>query len=130
MRTQATKTENGIQKFLEYGLQSLKQVLKAQKQQQQVDNIMERLKHCNQNQEASTTGNVYGIYDMSGGAWELSAAYLNTNNLTDGEIIKSTASYLKQIYSDDVSTGTSNENTVYQKNAEVYGDAVYEISNG
>jgi len=67
---------------------------------------------------------------MSGGAWELSAAYLNTNNLTDGEIIKSTASYLKQIYSDDVSTGTSNENTVYQKNAEVYGDAVYEISNG
>lgn len=29
---------------------------------------------------ASTTGDVYGIYDMSGGNWERVAAYVNTTN--------------------------------------------------
>ena len=29
---------------------------------------------------ASTTGNVYGVYDMSGGAWERVAAYLDNGN--------------------------------------------------
>ncbi len=31
-------------------------------------------------QLASTTGNVYGIYDMSGGAWELVAAYYDSGH--------------------------------------------------
>ena len=31
-------------------------------------------------QKASTTGNIYGIYDMSGGAWEDTAAYVNNNH--------------------------------------------------
>ena len=31
-------------------------------------------------QLASTTGNVYGIYDMSGGAWERVAGYLDNGN--------------------------------------------------
>jgi hypothetical protein len=30
--------------------------------------------------QASTTGNVYGVYDMSGGSWEYVAAYLNNGN--------------------------------------------------
>ena len=29
---------------------------------------------------ASTTGNIYGIYDMNGGAWERVATYLDNNN--------------------------------------------------
>ena len=29
---------------------------------------------------ASTTGNIYGIYDFSGGSWERTAAYLNNQN--------------------------------------------------
>ena len=32
--------------------------------------------------DASTTGNIYGIYDMSGGAWEyVMGAYINTNGI-------------------------------------------------
>ncbi len=30
--------------------------------------------------KASTTGNIYGIYDMSGGAWEMTASVLNNGN--------------------------------------------------
>lgn len=32
----------------------------------------------------STTGNIYGVYDMSGGLWEYTAAYVNNghSNLT------------------------------------------------
>ena len=32
------------------------------------------------NTAQSTTGNIYGVYDMSGGAWENSAAYNNVEN--------------------------------------------------
>ena len=31
-------------------------------------------------QKASTTGNIYGIYDMSGGAYELTAGYVSNGN--------------------------------------------------
>ena len=31
-------------------------------------------------QLASTTGNLYGVYDMSGGVWERTAGYLNNDN--------------------------------------------------
>lgn len=33
-----------------------------------------------QGQEASTTGTVYGIYDMSGGSWECIAAYIDNGH--------------------------------------------------
>ncbi len=32
------------------------------------------------NSVQSTTGNIYGVYDMSGGAWESTSAYTNTEN--------------------------------------------------
>jgi type II secretory pathway pseudopilin PulG len=38
-----------------------------------------------QGQEASTTGNVTGIYDMSGGAWEYVAAYINNDYIKSGQ---------------------------------------------
>ena len=38
--------------------------------------------------KASTTGNVYGIYDMSGGSWEYMATYINDN--TDSRLTSST----------------------------------------
>ena len=51
---------------------------------------------------ASTTGNVYGIYDMAGGAWEYVDKYTNT---------------------------TGSQSTYYYGNADkYYGDAVYETS--
>ena len=37
--------------------------------------------------KASTTGNVYGIYDMSGGSWERVAAY-NKDYVDDGKSVK------------------------------------------
>jgi uncharacterized protein YpmB len=34
--------------------------------------------------KASTTGNIYGVYDMSGGTWEMTAAVLNNGNSNIG----------------------------------------------
>ena len=81
-----------------------------------------------QGQEASTTGNVTGIYDMSGGAWEYVAGYVNNgnSNLTNyGSSLVNGASYTKDVYS--VGSSDSNSNN-YTANASVYGDAVYETS--
>ena len=35
--------------------------------------------------QASTTGNVTGIYDMSGGAWEYVAGYINNESVVEGK---------------------------------------------
>ena len=80
------------------------------------------------NTAQSTTGNVYGVYDMSGGAYEYVAAYVNngrinlTNNgrsLVNGEV------KTKNVYSQ---TGTDSNTNNYNTNKGVYGDAVYETS--
>lgn len=91
-------------------------------------------------QKASTTGNVYGIYDMSGGTWERSAAYVNNGN---GNL----KAYGNSVLGDDVSKSTkyktvydandtgitdydkaSTANYNYGVNAKIYGDAVRETS--
>ena len=75
---------------------------------------------------ASTTGNVYGIYDMSGGAWEYVAGYLNevTPPLTNYTTIYNANPKYKDVYA-----GTSSDsNTNYNANTNKYGDAVYETS--
>ena len=78
--------------------------------------------------QASTTGTVYGVYDMSGGSWEHTATYVNNGNLnlTDyGASLVNGASYTKDVY---ISSGdTQQEN--YNAAASKYGDAVYETSN-
>ena len=81
-----------------------------------------------QGQEASTTGNVTGIYDMSGGVVEYVAAYIDNgdSSLTDyGSSLVNGASYTKDVYSVGSSDGYSYN---YTANANVYGDAVYETS--
>jgi hypothetical protein len=52
-------------------------------------------------QQASTTGNIYGIYDMSGGAWEYTLDYVDNGdaNLSNGSVILSANSKYKTIYS-------------------------------
>ncbi len=79
--------------------------------------------------EASTTGNVYGIYDMSGGAWEYVAAYVNNNN-------ENITKYGDDIYLGEGKTkdtymvgkeDTQEEN--YTVNSKLYGDALWETSN-
>ncbi len=75
--------------------------------------------------EASTTGNVYGIYDMAGGAWEYTASMYrdgtsdeNISNLLDSNNSKYVDQYTK--------TTGSQEN--YFGNTDKYGDAIYETS--
>ena len=79
--------------------------------------------------KASTTGNVYGVYDMSGGAWEYVAAYVNNGNasLTNygASLVNSSDSKTKNVYT---KASTDNNTNNYNQNAGVYGDAVYETS--
>ena len=52
--------------------------------------------------KASTTGNIYGVYDMSGGAWEYVAAYIDNGNGNIGSYGTSTyftSNILKTQYS-------------------------------
>lgn len=75
--------------------------------------------------EASTTGNVYGVYDMAGGAWEYVAGIYkggasdeNTSELWDSSHSK---------YVDQYTETTGSESTYYG-NTNKYGDAIYETS--
>ena len=82
---------------------------------------------------ASTTGNIYGIYDISGGAAEYTAAYLNNGhtNLTNygSNLVSALELRNKQIYSSTVSDGSgSNGSADYPLCSDLYGDAIYETS--
>ena len=79
-------------------------------------------------ENASTTGNVYGIYDMAGGAWEYVAGILSNykSNSSNYDFSNSTT-YLNK-YFDWYAGNTSDRNTNYDANANKYGDAVYETS--
>ena len=65
----------------------------------------------------STTGNVTGIYDMSGGTWECVAGYVKSGGSYGSSLVNAPSRY-KDIYSS------------YQESVlvECYGDAVYETS--
>ncbi len=79
--------------------------------------------------KASTTHNIYGIYDMSGGAWERVAAYIDNGNsyLSNGQSIINANSKYKDVYI----MGTSDTQADnYLTNANKYGEAIYETSNG
>ena len=70
---------------------------------------------------ASSTGNVYGIYDLSGGAWEYVASYyINGSTLSNGN------SFTANKTSDEYSTVY--EGTIESSNYK-YGDATYETHN-
>lgn len=74
---------------------------------------------------ASTTGNVYGIYDMAGGAWEYVAGYLSKiTALTNYTTLASAVSKYKDVYAGN----SGDRNTNYNANTGKYGDAVYETS--
>lgn len=72
--------------------------------------------------KASTTGTIYGVYDMSGGAHEFVAAFLESNtNYTSVE------SKYKDVYKID--GNGRNEQSNYEANKDRFGDAMYEVSN-
>ena len=80
------------------------------------------------NTAQSTTGNVYGVYDMSGGASEYVAAYVNNGNSnlnTYGSSLVNGDPKTKNVYT---KASMDNSTNNYNQNKGVYGDAVYETS--
>ena len=79
-------------------------------------------------QKASTTGNTTGVYDMSGGAWEYVAAYVDNghSNLTTygSNLVNAEAKY-KDVYNKGSADKYTNN---YAAASSKYGDAVYETS--
>ena len=79
--------------------------------------------------KASTTGTVYGIYDMSGGAIEYVAAYVNNadDSLTKyGSSLVNGEAKTKNVY--NVGGSSGGHEIDYNANSAKYGDAVYETS--
>ena len=85
------------------------------------------------NLSASTTGNIYGIYDMSGGTWERTAAYINNGKTENGESViagkgKSTKYATVYPYSDVGTTDDERSEANYKLNDKIYGDSIRETS--
>ena len=90
-------------------------------------------KTCKYNEEgggnASTTGNVYGIYDIAGGAFEFVAGILSCSKSISGNYdFTNSETYLNK-YFDWYAGNSSDRNTNYNANTNKYGDALYETSN-
>ena len=83
-------------------------------------------------QKSSTTRNIYGIYDMSGGAWEYMANYLEsaTSNSYVMSFLSKNQKRQTQYAGTGVTSSTSDRTINYEANKEKYGDAVWETSNG
>ena len=80
-------------------------------------------------QKASTTRNIYGIYDMSGGAWEYTANYLE--NVTENSFVSKFLKIEQKYQTQYAGTGSADDRTKnYEANKEKYGDAIWETSNG
>lgn len=88
------------------------------------------------NANQSTTGNIYGVYDMAGGLWERVAAYINNGNenlLLNGKAIlddgdPSSSNKYKTVYAYNKADDTNEAN--YNLNKAVKGDAMFETSSG
>ena len=93
------------------------------------------------NKEQSTTQNAYGVYDMSGGAWERTASYLtykqasndlennggtNKGDLYGTESERNQSTMYKTVYQ----AKDADESSSYELTQSKKGDAIYETSNG
>ncbi len=89
-------------------------------------------KTCKYNEEggenASTTGNVYGVYDMAGGAWEYVAGILSSYKSKSSIYDFTNSDTYPNKYFDWYAGNSSDRNTNYNANTNKYGDAVYENS--
>ena len=83
-------------------------------------------------QKASTTRNIYGIYDMSGGAWEYMANYLGsvTENQFVSKFLTIESKYQTPYAGTGATSSTEDRTLNYEANKEKYGDAIWETSNG
>ncbi len=97
------------------------------------------IKTCKYNEvgggNASTTGNVYGVYDMAGGSWEVVAGIYNgtvSDNLGEQKwcdiLIRNYLWDSNNSKYVDKYTNTIGSKKTYFENTDKYGDAVYETS--
>ena len=82
--------------------------------------------------KGSTTGNIYGIYDMSGGSWEYMADYLANGTQPYMTYFKENVSnrYKTEYKGDGATDSTEDRTANYNANNDRYGDALWETSNG
>jgi competence protein ComGC len=84
--------------------------------------------------KASSTGTIYGIYDLSGGLWEYTASYVANNNANlsyfgNSLITETNRKYVMAYTSADTGITNNNDASTANYNANsVIGDAVKEIS--
>ena len=83
-------------------------------------------------QKASTTRNIYGIYDMSGGSWKYMANYLGsvTGNQFVSNFLTIESKYQTPYAGTGATSSTEDRTLNYEANKEKYGDAIWETSNG
>ena len=100
---------------------------------------------------ASSTRNMTGIYDLSGGLWERTASYVANghDNLQkcgasvtyDGDVLKTISTKYTMVYTHDSTVDNSTKqdteenlnaasNANYAKSTKIYGDAIRETSTG
>ena len=72
--------------------------------------------------KASTTGNITGVYDMSGGAWEYMASYRDTTLGSSGFDASTITNYDSKYF--DVYSNSSND---YDYSKRILGDATGEM---
>ena len=92
-------------------------------------------------QKASSTGNMYGIFDLSGGTWERTAGYVANGNKNlkkygaslayDKDTLKTTSTKYATVYPHNEGTSgnlkTESKNN-YAVNTKIFGDAIRETS--
>ena len=92
--------------------------------------------------KASTTGTIYGIYDMSGGAWERTAGLVNNGNenlakygqsllnaLNNGKSSKYVTAYPYDLSVDKNGANMDTASTAnWKANTKIYGDGIRETS--
>ena len=80
--------------------------------------------------DQSTTGNIYGIYDMNGTSWEYVAGYINNSNVSSNGYNTNLINAVKTNpkYADVYPVTTDNQATNYNNAKGIKGDAVFETS--
>ena len=135
----------------EYGLGSVNIAINNKNFNDHTNNVYAGTGYNNQGKEwndtsikagysASTTGNIYGIYDMSGGTWERSTAYVNNSigvgkrNTYGASVVTGGAKSTKYatVYPSNETKDTNDNDkrsqANYNVNDKIYGDAVRETS--
>ena len=97
-------------------------------------NNVETGKDVGNGTKSSTTGNIYGIYDMGGCLADYISAYVNAegvSNLTTygGAFANGQSTYLATVYPyNPTTTDYKDFNSAYSGFSKIFGDAIYEVS--